>query len=132
MKKVVLLPISLLMILSLLTWSCEDDNDDTTGEDSCVRFDSPTCVDLSFSACSDDNGDYYLYEGDKYYCSDYYTAGDANECSGASEQIVIDSGCAVSASSGMELKSAMSSYTSFVLNAMIEVKAQAKEAAGCN
>ncbi len=131
MKKVILLPISLLMMLTFLTWSCEDDSDDST-EDYCERFDSPSCTDLTFSACSDDNGDYYEYEGTKYYCSTYYTEGDADECDGASEQIVVVSGCAASAASAVELKSAMTSYSSFVLNAMIQVREEAKAAAACN
>ncbi len=128
MKKVFLLPITLVMVLGLLTWSCEDDSSDEI----CEKFDSPVCSDLSFSACSDDNGDYYLYEGTKYYCSSYYTEGDSDECTGASEKIVEVSGCASSSTSGVTVKSAMTSYTSFMLAAMNEVRALASEAAGCN
>ncbi len=133
MKKVVFLPISLLMMLLVLTWGCEDDSteDDTTDE-SCVRFDSPTCSELTFNACSDDGGDYYEYEEAKYYCSDYYEEGDEDDCSGAAAQIVVDSGCATTTSSVSTKSALMSSYTSFVLDAMIEVRAQAKAAAGCN
>ena len=127
MKKAFLLPISLVITLSLLTWACEEDE---TGDETCVAFDSPVCADLSFSACSDDNGDYYEYNGSKYYCSTYYTSGDSDSCSGAADKIVEVSGCA--ATSGVVLKSAQESYVSFVLNAMKEVRAQAKAAAGCN
>ncbi|MBN2164946.1 MAG: hypothetical protein JW717_01580 [Marinilabiliaceae bacterium] len=126
MKKAVLWPLSLLAILLIITWSCEEDSDDAT----CVQFVHPECVSMDFNACTDDKGDYYEYNNEKYYCSDYFTTGDSDPCEGAADQLALDTGCATSASVG-NTKSTLS-YTNFVINAMIQVRAEAKAAAGCN
>ncbi len=140
MKKVILLPISLLMLLMFITWGCEDEATDDTEDDAvCVAGAADECPALSFNACSDSNGDYYEYNDTKYYCDDYSEQdevdenGDAIECSGAAASIVTASGCATSTASvgSVSLKSAKASYVSFLLEAMDQVRAEAKAAAGC-
>ncbi|GAF03566.1 hypothetical protein [Saccharicrinis fermentans] len=128
MKKMFLLPIALGMVLSFITWGCEDEEEDAF----CEAFTSPECSELSFNACSDENGDYYENGDVKYYCSEYYEDGDEDECDGAADQLILDSGCVSSSESSASLKSATLSYKSFVLSAMAEVRTQAKFAAGCN
>ncbi len=132
MKKVSFLSIGVLMTILFMTWGCEDDSTDST--DVCSAFEAPTCSELTFTACSDEDGnDYYQYSGTDYYCSDYDKATDSVDCQSTIDTIVSLSGCtaALDLTDDINLKSASISYASFLLNAMEEVRAEAKAAAGC-
>jgi len=126
MKKTELLSISLYFIFSLLITGCESEDNEPV----CRRFVSPECATLDFNTCSDDKGDYYEYDGSKYYCKDYFVAGDSDECGGAAEKLVSETNCV--ASSAATMKSGALSYKSFVLDAMSKVRSETILAAGCN
>ncbi len=134
MKKVSFLSILVVITSLLMTWGCEDD---TESGDYCSLFDDvPSCPSFSFTACSDDDGnDYYLIDGDtvKYYCSVYDKETDTVTCQSTVDTLVSLSGCAeaMDFADDISLKSARISYASFLLDAMDEVRAEARAAAGC-
>lgn len=123
MKKVILLPISLLVLLSVITIACEKE----TSEDICAPFQSPTCPALDFTACSDGDKDYIEYDGEKYVCDTNVAEGE-EICDKEAEEIIDKAGCSASAT----LLKSGSSYKDFVLNAIKSVRAEALAAAGCN
>ncbi|TLX76124.1 hypothetical protein E9993_07895 [Labilibacter sediminis] len=126
MKKIVLLPISLLAALLFVTWGCEKDSDE---DEVCLAFDHPECASLTFSSCSDGERDYFVYNGKNYYCDEYFEQGDSDPCEGASDQVAADSQCQASSA---QLKSGGESFNLFLLEAMQTVRSLAKETAGCN
>ncbi len=119
MKKVILLPISLMMLLATVFVACEKDS-----EDVCERFDTPTTCSIDATYCANDSYGYYLYNDKKYTCTD-------DDCEDAINQILQDAECVVASTNS--LKSATINDTKiFMQDVAKRVMAEARAAAGCN
>ncbi len=121
MKKIVLVPVSLLLMLIGLTVACEPEEDEI-----CEKFAPPTCA-IEATYCNDGGVGYYLYEDDKYSCK--MIGGDEN-CDEAIGQILIKGGC-VKASAN--LKQILTSEAAVFMNDVAHnVMLEARACAGCN
>ena len=84
-NKIYLLPLSLLAVFTVVTWSCQKDDD----EDVCQKFEPQQC-EIANACCPTDGGNcYYEYGDQKFYCDQSQaTAGDSNGCNGAIDDVI--------------------------------------------
>lgn len=84
-NKIYLLPLSLLAVFTVVTWSCQKDDD----EDVCQKFEPQQC-EIANACCPTDGGNcYYEYGDQKFYCDNSQaTADDPDGCNAAEDQVI--------------------------------------------
>lgn len=84
MKKILLLPVTLLIGLAIVTWSCGGDDEE---EDVCQAF--PQCEVTATACCPETGNCYYTYEGQTFTCdASTATANDPDGCANAELSLI--------------------------------------------
>jgi hypothetical protein len=85
-QKVYLLPLTLLVLLGVVVWSCEDKKD----EDVCEKFQPQAQCEIANACCPQDGGNCYYELGDrKFYCDKTKaTSTDKDGCNEAEDQVL--------------------------------------------
>ncbi len=84
-RKIYLLPLSLLAVFTVVTLSCQKDDE----EDVCKKFEPSQC-EIANACCPTDGGNcYYEYGDQKYYCdNNLATDLDPDGCDAAEDQVI--------------------------------------------
>jgi len=84
-NKIYLLPLSLLAVFTVVTWSCQKDDD----EDVCKKHEIQQC-EIVNTCCPTDGGNcYYEYGDQKFYCdATQATPADPEGCNEAEDQVI--------------------------------------------
>ncbi len=119
MKKVVLLPMSMLLLSLMVFVACSEDDDNEV----CEPFTTPTTCSIDVTYCSSGDYGYYTYEGETYTCSD-------EACEDAINEILDAAGCTASADV-LKSASSLDDTRAYMQAVAARVMAQARAAAGC-
>ncbi len=84
-NKIYLLPLSLLAVFTVVTWSCQKDDE----EEVCKKYEPQQCEIANYCCPTDGGNCYYEYGDQKFYCDQSQaTAGDSNGCNGAIDDVI--------------------------------------------
>jgi hypothetical protein len=84
-KKIYLLPLTLLAVLALVTWSCQKDDE----EDVCKKFEPQQCEIANACCPTDGTNCYYEYGDRKFYCDrTQATNDDPDGCNKAEDDVI--------------------------------------------
>ncbi len=120
MKKVVLLPLSMLLLFTMVFVACSDDDDDAV----CQPFTTPTTCSIDVTFCSDGDYGYYTYNEHDYVCTD-------ESCDDQIDLILDAAGCTASADV-LKSASSLDDTRAYMQAVAARVIAEARAAAGCN